>query len=264
MTTTDRQHDGLQASRRTIVRGAAWSVPVVAAATAAPAYAASPCDAITRTMDWGNTTQYSRASATNASYVVPDPDGSGPGQALTLTISNTFLGSNTMLRFQTSTATDNLRTVANVGGSSATSLTLHQSPRRDADKVATWTGTTNKSVWRFEFSRTVASLSFTLRDIDSSPADFLDAVAVVGGGATGAIVNTSRVTGTGSLSSPWRSSGTNLPAGDTSTAGNVNVSLSNVDFFELHYWNISDTSDSQIDGDQKVFLSAFNVNYKPC
>lgn len=35
--------DQRQPSRRTVVRGAAWAVPTVAVATAAPAFAASPC-----------------------------------------------------------------------------------------------------------------------------------------------------------------------------------------------------------------------------
>lgn len=47
MPTTDRR-DGPSTQtllpRRTLVAAGAWSVPVVAAATAAPAYAASPCE----------------------------------------------------------------------------------------------------------------------------------------------------------------------------------------------------------------------------
>ena len=31
-------------SRRTVTRAAAWTVPVIAVAATAPAYAASPCD----------------------------------------------------------------------------------------------------------------------------------------------------------------------------------------------------------------------------
>lgn len=40
-----------QVSRRSVAKGAAWAVPVIAVASAAPAYAASPC--INTTLDWG-------------------------------------------------------------------------------------------------------------------------------------------------------------------------------------------------------------------
>lgn len=40
-------------TRRTLAKGAAWSVPVIAASAAAPAYAASPCDGACYTYDYG-------------------------------------------------------------------------------------------------------------------------------------------------------------------------------------------------------------------
>lgn len=40
-------------SRRTLAKGAAWSVPVIAASAAAPAYAASPCEGACYTYDYG-------------------------------------------------------------------------------------------------------------------------------------------------------------------------------------------------------------------
>lgn len=48
---TARHHHGI--SRRTLAKGAAWSVPVIAASAAAPAYAASPCDGACYTYDLG-------------------------------------------------------------------------------------------------------------------------------------------------------------------------------------------------------------------
>ena len=44
----------LRPTRRTLVRGAAWSVPVVSIAAAAPAFAAS-CDTQPYLLDWGVT-----------------------------------------------------------------------------------------------------------------------------------------------------------------------------------------------------------------
>lgn len=257
-------------SRRAVVRTAAWTVPVVAVATTAPAYAASPCDPIVRTIDWGNNVQYSRTSATSATYTVPDPDGTGPGEALVLTISNTSIGSNTQLGPQgiQSTTNDNLRVFTGaMGGSPATTshLTLHQSPINNANKSNSLTNA-NRSITRFSFSRPVANLGFTLRDIDSTANDFWDAIAIVATASTssGTPVNSATVIGTGATGSPWRAASANLAADGTSTAGNVTVNMTNVSAFDVYYWNITADSSSRIDGDQKVFFSSFDVTYKPC
>lgn len=258
-----------QVSRRTLVRGAAWSVPVVSIAAAAPAFAASPCDSIPGVIDWAVTGRYSRVSASVATYTIPDPDGAGPGQPLVLTITNTFLGSNTKLGFENSNnGNDNLRTFNNVGGSTATSLCLHQAPVRESDMVGTWTGDTNKSVTNFSFSRAVTGLTFTLRDIDSANGDFLDGIAITGAAFTPSIINSAFVQGTATTTDPLRAANDNTAVGDNSSNGNVNISMPTVTSFDLHYWNLESTaSDSwwnNIDQDQKVFLSSFDFSYKPC
>ncbi|NYE35767.1 hypothetical protein F4692_000871 [Nocardioides cavernae] len=258
-------------SRRSVTRAAAWTVPVVAVAATAPAYAASPCDSRAGTVDWANGSRFSRASASSATYTIPDPDGSGPGEALTLTISTTFLGSNTQLGDQGYNSgngvriNDNLRTTTGVGGSGAgaTSLQLHQSPRRDGDKVDTWTTTSNKSITTFTFSREVTGLTFTIRDIDSAFRDFWDGIALAGAAFTSSRANASYVSGTGALTDPFRSSSNNLGVGDGSTDGNVAITMPTVTSFEFHYWNLSSTG-SSADGDQKVFLSGLSFDYKPC
>src|SRR6478672_464529 len=77
--------DMVNPSRRTVVRGAAWSVPVVAVAATAPAFAASPCATLYPfRLDWG-TTPYSRASARNATATLSSA-GSTP---LTVTFAST-------------------------------------------------------------------------------------------------------------------------------------------------------------------------------
>lgn len=261
-TITDR---GMTTTRRTLVRGAAWSVPVVAAATAAPAYAASPCDSLAGTVDWGNTGRYVRSGATSATYTIPDPDGSGPGQPLTLTVSVVETGSNVQLGSQLG-VNDNLRTDTGVGGSSNTvaSLTLHQSPVRDGNKVNTWTTSSNRSITRFTFSRPVTNLVFTLRDIDSAARDFLDAIAIVGASFTPTIANPTLITGNGSTGNPLRSAGANAPVDNSSADGNVTISMPSATSFDVYYWNLSDTSSNQIDGDQKVFISGLSFGWKPC
>lgn len=269
MTNLDDQLTGLQTSRRSVVRGAAWSVPVVAVAATAPAYAASPCDPIARTIDWG-TTQYTRSSVTSSTYTIPDPDGTGPGQALTLTISTTTIGSNTQTGPQaTNGADDNLRLfTGQVGGSSASTnhLTLHQSPINNANKSNNLTNA-NRTITRFSFSRTVASLGFTLRDIDATTNDFWDAIALVGLGSTtvtGTATDPASVIGAGTTANPWRGATAGTRIEGNQNNGNVVVSMTNVTGFDLYYWNITSASSGQIDGDQKVFLSTFDVTYKPC
>lgn len=259
-------------SRRTVTRAAAWSVPVVTMVATAPAYAASPCDPRSATVDWGDASRYNRANATSATYTIPDPDGAGPGQALTLTITNTFLGSNTRLGDQLFNlnnnwgSNDNLRPTTGVGGSGngTSSLELHQSPRDNNQKVSTWTGTTNKSITTFTFSRAVTNLTFTLRDIDSAQNDFWDGIALTGAAFSSGKANAGYVTGTGALGNPFRADGTNRGVADGSTDGNVTITMPSVTSFELHYWNLSDSSAFLVDGDQAVYLSGFSFDYKPC
>lgn len=255
-----------------MTRAAVWSVPVVAVAATAPAYAASPCDARPGAVDWSNASRYKRANAASATYTIQDPDGTGPGQALVLTMTNTFLGSNTHLGDQLSTifsgwgANDNLRTTTGVGGSGsgATSLQLHQSPSSNDAKVSSWSTTSNKSITTFTFSRPVTNLSFTLRDIDSAQQDFWDGIALAGTPFTAGKANASYLDGTGALDNPFRANGNNRGVGDSSTDGNVTITMASVTSFEFHYWNLSDSSALFVDGDQKVFLSGFTFDYKPC
>ena len=219
-------------------------------------------------MDWADNTRYVRTSATESTYTIQDPDGAGPGQPLVLTVTNTFLGTNTQLGDQGGwffRTNDNLRTSTGVGGSGqgAASLVLHQSPKRDADKSSLFTGTSNKSVTTFEFSRPVTNLTFTIRDIDSTSNDFWDAIALVGPSFSAVKANSGFVIGNGGLASPFRADGSNKPAGNASTDGNVAITMPSVTTFEFHYWNLSNTA-SSVDGDQKVFLSSFGLDYKPC
>ncbi len=250
-------------SRRAVTRAAAWTVPVIAVAAAAPAYAASPCDAKDVTMDWGNTAQYKTPTIDSGTYTIPDPDGAGPGQGLTLTVETTFLGSNTKLGNQSGNVNDNLLVTTNVGGSSASSLILHQSPKVNADKTTGPSGNANKSVTTFTFSRPVTNLSFTLRDIDSTYNDFWDGLAIAGAAFT-ATKNNPDMVGDGSVGSPLKLKNNDIGVVDSSALGNATISMASVQTFQLHYWNLTSTASSTIDGDQRVFLSNFSMSYKPC
>lgn len=64
----------------------------------APAFAASrPCRATSAIIDWTKAGAYVRQSATSGTYTL-DPDGTGT--SITLTVTNTVVGSNTNLGSQ--------------------------------------------------------------------------------------------------------------------------------------------------------------------
>ena len=257
-------HPTLAPSRRAVVAGLAWSTPVVAASLAAPAFATSPRCLVTTTATW-NSDRYARSKPTEGVYTFPDPDGTGPLQGMTLTVS-TSLGSNTRTGNQRATVNDNLRALGGTTIGGATSpLGLHQSPIDNSKKTDTLTDA-NKSVTTFTFTRQVTSLSFTITDIDSASNDFWDAVAVVSPTAyTATKTLPTQVTGAGTVTNPWQAANANLPVPDTSTAGNVRVTFSApLTTFAIHYWNRTNLSSSTIDGDQGIAISNLQLTYNAC
>lgn len=258
--------------RRTVVRGAAWSVPVVSLASVAPATAASVECRTPVVVDW-STAQYRRISATAGVYTTQDPDGTGPLQPLTLTVQNANLGSNTQTGNQGTKGeakfNENLavRRSAGVGGS-ANPLVIHQSPVRDGAKTNTRTNA-NKSITNFTFSRPVSGLTFTIIDIDSQTNDFVDAVAIESSaGFTATKANTTYnlgTNGTGTLADPLRAYGWDTRVADSETRGNATIQFSSdVTTFNIHYWNQTAGWDYYIDGDQRIFLSSFRMTYDAC
>lgn len=260
----------LRSSRRTVVRGAAWSVPVVAAATAAPAFAASCHDPASVDYTW-NVNRYYRANrqtvdrgygyvrtdSANAAYFGQDPDGAGSQLATNVTISVAY-GSNVQADVDQLFASD-----INVGGTGAPGLTLHQTPRNTANMSSSLTNA-NKSVVTFAFSRVISELTFTMTDIDSASGDFRDAVGISGATISSySIQNTAQVGGVGSVTNPFAVIPTNSAIDNASgNGGNVTVTLTNVSTFDLHYWNVQPPSSGG--GDQKVYLTNFSLKYTSC
>ncbi|WP_158707669.1 hypothetical protein [Janibacter massiliensis] len=239
----------------------------------APAYATSPRCFVTTTIDWG-TPQYTRTSATGGTYTTADPDGSsGSLQPLTLTVQNTFLGSNTQLGSQnfngrskpnSCNCNRNLDvTTGTVGGTTSRGLSLHQSPKVDSSKTSTRTNA-NKSITTFTFSESVQNLSFTITDIDSATRDFVDAVAISGASYSGVLADSTYLQGDGSVGNPWRGKVVQALDDATSNWGNVTVTFPEVTSFQLHYWNQQDSSSPDIDGDQGIYLTNFRVTYNAC
>jgi hypothetical protein len=263
MTHTSDLHEA-RPSRRTVVRTAAWSVPVVAAATTAPAYAASPCsDTYSYALDWGNTarTTYTPPATptgagvkTGSAYALP-PSGSGAA-SLNVTFQSTVVG--TVNR----TANNLVFAGTNVGGTGGAGLQLTH------DNIQTGRG--NRQELQITFDRAVTGLSFSIADIDSSSGAWYDQVELTGNTGTGAaaftqspaITTTSTsvvVWGDGSATSPWRPRNDNQNVGAGSNAGNKMVTFTTaVKTLSLVYWNSSGT------GNQIIALTDFTFSAKGC
>lgn len=251
--------------RRAVVRGAAWTAPAIILVSAAPAHAStSPaCQPIAQTIDWGSA-HYVRGGSRSGTYTLPDPDGAGVQQGLTLSVGTSYLGSNTQTGNQARTADDNLRVSAGaIGGTGDSGLTLHQSPIYDSLKTFDLDDR-NKSITTFTFSRPVTDLRFTLCDIDSANQDFQDVVGLDGADFTAQIVDPGHLGGSGTPTDPLYTLSMHAPVLDSATTGNVRISMPSVTAFSLHYWNATDAYSSNIDGDQKLFVSDFTFSYEPC
>ncbi|CAM3666226.1 hypothetical protein [Nocardioides zeicaulis] len=198
--------DLVNPSRRTVVRGAAWSVPVVAVAATAPAFAASPCATLYDfRLDWG-TTPYSRASARSATATVSSA-GSTP---LTVTFASTSSSTgnvpdparNLTVPANTGTGTTADPVVTSLGGRPGERgvMLYHQSSTIGRD---------NRQDVVITFSRPVRGLQFYVTDIDTitSPA-YSDRVELVGRNASGTAVTyrstNDGILGTGANGDAWR------------------------------------------------------------
>lgn len=254
-------------SRRSVAQGVGWSVPTVLVATAAPAFAASPCDPVTAVIDWASA-NYKRASATSGTYTIPDPDGTGPKQGLTLTVAQTYKGSNMQTGSQGVGAAKvdyNLTVPSyNIGGTGQQGLCIHQSPIDNTKKSAT-RNDANKTIHTFTFSRPVTNLSFQITDVDSAAYDFIDAVGIESPSSfTASAAYPGFVAGSGTNANPFYPLNSDLREPNDQGGANVRVSFPSVTTFSVSYWNQIGTSRRDVDGDQGIFFTDFTLTYKPC
>ena len=244
----------IQPTRRTLVRSAAWTVPVIAVASTAPAFAASPCDTQGYTLDWGNNakTTYSApnnpggtGTKTSVATVLP-PTGSG-ASALGVTFTSTMFGS-------MSRANDNLllSTETNVGG-------LGQGQGLNMSHAAAIpTGYANRQEVTVSFARAVTNLQFSITDVDAQQNGWIDQVAVTGT-RTG-VPAAGTVQGSGTNESPW------MPvyygnAGNNQGTGNVALTFPSVAAntpFTIAFWNLGGNSN------QRIFLGNMTFSAKGC
>lgn len=253
----------LRPTRRSLVRGAAWSVPVVAVAAAAPAFAASPCsDTYDYALDWGNTakTTYSAPTATTGNSRVGSasalaPVGSG-ASAVGVTFTSTYVptGQNTVDR----RATDNLTVpaVTGIGGlvpAQQGLLISHASTSTTRDGF--------RQMVAIRFDRAVTALSFTITDIDSQTESWWDRIELTG--SRTATFNNTIIEGAGIQGNSWRTVNGNNSIATNSPDGNVTVTYGSlaadaITDITLTFW-------STVSGqNQLVRLSDFSFKAKGC
>ena len=247
--------DDLRPSRRTVTRAAAWSVPVVAAAATAPAYAAS-CMPLTDVTFASWTGAISNGGLTYTQTYTP-PGGTATA-AVDMKIAAVYTGA--MKAGSETAGGPALYDVFNpVGGLGKPGLGLIQSVTRPRDQNAP--GRSARGTYTFSFTKPVSNLRITFTDVDQTSGDFLDRMEI-GGAVWQEVSRGSGISGGGSQTSPY--AGGAAYNDGTSGAGNVAVKFAGpVSSFVVTYWN-AETSWSGVDRNQAVFVADVKFDYQPC
>lgn len=240
-------------TRRTLVRGTAWSVPAVAASAAAPAHARStvPCEPVTAIVDW-ESAQFTRVSATQAYYEIPLSDGT----TIRMDINSTFSQMNSGDAW--TRVNDNLAlSEFNIGGTGQPGLVLHQ------NNWYHWNTYGHQDV-TFTFDRPIASIDFAVTDIDASRGDFVDAVSI-----SDNLVTTPNP---GIGPRPYNGRTHYLPDkfvlyDNASGGNNLKAHGENITKFTIRYSNFDQewqyATGKKQDRDQRVFLTDFKLTVPP-
>lgn len=245
-------------SRRSVVRTAAWCVPVVSVAATAPAFAASCTTEYSLRLDWGSTgSQFSKApNGNSATASAAGPAGSTP---LLVTFGSSYLRQSGNDR----RAANNLSVPSdtNVGGAGVGEQALmlrhlnHGSGRNFRQELT------------ISFARAVTELKFRISDIDSLNGTFYDRVELTGtrtGVKTGVrgtgIFETETDTGEGT--GPWRSTDSNSNANTNTADRIVDVTYAGTiaanSPITLTYYS------SRAGSEQYLFLGDFTFKAKNC
>ena len=248
MTDDTTPQRGVQATRRTLVRGAAWSVPVVAAATTAPAFAVSPCDLRqTVVTNWAVGTEYVQSGdyAGTWTRTLAAQYGTTKVEIKSVPVGNIKAG--------TYNNVENRNFDVNAGTVSGLTrpLQFQQAP----STLNGYGGSTNRQDITITFTPPVENLRFSFGDIDSQTgsaaySDRVEIVRYVSGTTTGLLTSTFNagavVAGNGSQGpnpQPFAPTGTNTAVLDTSNTANVNLSTPNsgnlrTSSISIRYWRL--------------------------
>lgn len=190
-------------SRRTVVRGAAWSVPVVAVAATAPVFAASPCANRTALLPVSWSQSYSTTRQTGSI-------GGTPVVNVTAGYTSTLLGGGALnAQNLTPTSVRATRDSISLVNNSPTTTSLNAEG--------------NFQTVTFSFTQDVYGLTFSIDDIDRA-SSYHDHVFLAGAPETPTVTQGSAVTGGGTSSNPWRTTGA---SGDNATNQTVTVTYPN-------------------------------------
>jgi hypothetical protein len=233
MTTRLDQRPGepRQVGRRAVTRGAAWSIPVVSLAVAAPAMAASGCKMTTGQLSWDvfndNSNQTGHALATTG------------GTGVTVTVS---------LSGDTGASHNGQVTSTRTGGLSKVLRFYDLNNSANTQQVVTLT-----------FSKPIQNLAFSLLDVDSqkmgNQAAYEDLVIINTPGWTA--TKHSNVIGSGTAAAPYRAKNANSPVDGTTADSNVDLSwtgpISSVSF--------TYKQDGSVNGDPFIGISDIAFQY---
>lgn len=266
--------------RRSVLAAGAWSVPVIATATAAPAFAASPCArTYDYTLDWGTPgSQFARNATGTTASASATSAGIG-AQPLSVGFGSALIGAANGYVFDT---TYNLSvpdgsagaggvapSVTNLGGLGAgeRGLCLQHTSSTAATVDASGTPDRGQKL-TITFPRDVTDLSFWLVDIDGPTTGYWDRLRFNVAPTVAPANRDARISGNGFGTSPfyYLPTGTNPSApsnnnniGENSTGARVKVSFAGpVSSLKMEYWNSAGT------GVQRVFLHDLAFKSKGC
>lgn len=242
-------------TRRTVLRGAAWTAPAVVAAGSAPALAAStnPCEPVPVTVDW-QSASYVRNSSTSGVYTIPLSDGSTVTMQLSSTFTNMSAGGVTA---PSATSNDNLRlSQFNIAGTGEPGLVLHQNDLK-------YQGLYGYQTLTVTFSRTISSISFAVTDIDWNPTDFRDAVRPSGNLTATPSSGVSISPSTDPNFAGYYRKQNQGSTDNASAESNLQLSGTNISTFSLRYANFDTSYNQHPDRDQRVFLTDFHLTVPP-
>ena len=267
------ESSGPTPSRRAVVRGSAWTAPLLVVSTAAPAFAASTCNTTySYRLNWG-TTEFTRTSATSASARIVSSTVGGPDIYAVFAV-QTF-GNNAP------DATRNL-TVPSAAGADAqldpaiTNLGGLGAGERGVrlQNQTSGAGRANRQQLTVTFRRgstagtivNAKTLSFWVTDIDAiTTSPYADRVELSGtfNQARDANIrgNGTNVAESNNNVGPWRNSNTNNNLGENSAGARVQVTYTtDVTAFTLAYWNASSPGTQY----HRIFLSDFVFTSTGC
>jgi hypothetical protein len=226
----DHEHARL-IGRRAVTRGAAWSIPVVAVAVAAPASASHSGSCLPGKLDWDVV-----KTGTQTGKVLVPTGGTGVTVTITTTGDDDADGNGEV----TSTIT---------GGESR--VMRFTSPNNKNNTVQQVTIT---------FSETVQNVSFSLLDVDSAISGktrlYQDLVTILTAPWGG--TKHSNVMGDGTPAHPYRAVNTDSPVLGTSSASNVDLSFAG----PLTSIKFAYSQDGKVSGDP--FIGISDILFQNC